>query len=180
MSGEARPPAVLGRGAVVLPGQATPAGLDGASRVVVDQRALASPEQTATRLHRAWVARQPVVVELAVDPAALRQPERSTRPVWQHPADHLFAREWLLHGVWANNADHRGQHDTAPRWWHAHKAAAARLTVAGPADVARTGPSSVGSATRRNGTCVESRTTPWRASWPTTGRATCASSRTPS
>jgi transcriptional regulator with GAF, ATPase, and Fis domain len=41
-------------------------------------------------------------------------------------------------------------------------------------------PSSVGSATRHNGTCVESRTTPWRASWPTTGRATCASSRTPS
>lgn len=87
------------------------------------------------RLHRLWVGRTPLVVELAVDPAVLRHAERSTRPVHELDGVFLFPRERLAHLVWANTVDHRPDE---PVWWHAVKAVRAitRLTSDGPADVA--------------------------------------------
>ena len=127
-------PAGFGRGAVVLPGQAVPEGLGTAVRVRVDAGVLADGRETADRLHRAWVARRPVVVELAVPAEALQEPEVCTRPVWTVAADFLFHRERLGFLVWANTVDLRGG---TPVWWHAVKAerAVPGVQVGGPADV---------------------------------------------
>ncbi len=126
-------PRALGRGAVVRPGQPAPDRLAAAPRVTVDPQVLAAPEATIDVLHRHWVARTPVVVELAVDPTALTAPERSTEPVHTHPATFAFPRERLRHLVWANTVDWRDR----PTWWHAVKAVRAdpRLSLGGPADV---------------------------------------------
>jgi DNA helicase II / ATP-dependent DNA helicase PcrA len=123
-------PAALGRGAVVRPGQPTPADLPpDAPRHRVDAATLATPGPVVDALHLAWVRRQPVVVELALDPSALRRPEVSTDPVHAHPADHLFATERLRHLVWANTVDCRGDR---PTWWHTTKAVRATATAGGP------------------------------------------------
>jgi DNA helicase-2/ATP-dependent DNA helicase PcrA len=71
-------------------------------------------------LHGYWFARRPVVVELAVDPAALRAPEHCGRPVYELTPHFEFSRERLQFLVWANNYDARGG---VPIWWHGRKAA---------------------------------------------------------
>jgi DNA helicase-2/ATP-dependent DNA helicase PcrA len=74
----------------------------------------------AEELHGYWFARRPVVVELAVDPAALRAPEHCGRPVYELTPHFEFSRERLQFLVWANNYDARGG---VPIWWHGRKAA---------------------------------------------------------
>lgn len=127
-------PASLGRGAVVQPGQAPPDALGDAPRVRIDQTVLDKPVEVVNRLHLLWVHRTPVVVELAVDPGALRTPEQTVEPVYSHADDFLFPRERLVHLVWANTVDYRG---SEPVWWHAVKAVRAlpQLRPGGPADV---------------------------------------------
>lgn len=129
-------PPVLGRGAVVTPGQPTPAPLDGAPRLRIDAAALADAGALADRLHRRWAARERYVVELAVDHRALWEPERSTDPVWAHDPAFLFPWERLRFLVWANTYDCRDP-QRGPVWWHAVKAARAcrDVAVSGPADV---------------------------------------------
>ncbi|MGH8979586.1 MAG: ATP-dependent DNA helicase UvrD2 [Acidimicrobiales bacterium] len=115
----AGPPA-LGRGVVVHSDQEAPAGFAGAERIVVDSRALGAPAEVLLRLHTAWLARLPVVVELGCDPTALRTPERAGRPVFSLDPSFELALERLQFLVWANKYDARsGQHV----WWHARKAA---------------------------------------------------------
>jgi DNA helicase II / ATP-dependent DNA helicase PcrA len=127
-------PALLGRGAVVASGRPTPAPLDGADRVRVDAAVVADPGRAVDLLHDRWVRRRPVVVELAVDPADLRRPERWDAPVHAHDPTALPALERLRHLVWANGVDLRGDR---PTWWHAVKAARALpgVQVGGTADV---------------------------------------------
>jgi DNA helicase-2/ATP-dependent DNA helicase PcrA len=119
-------PAALGRGIVVRPG-ATVAGFDAGERVRVDDEALAKPAPAVTRLHAAWATRTPVVVELAVDPAALRVAETCERPPWELDPHFTFERERLAFLVWANTYDGRGEE---PVWWWASKAARLGATVA--------------------------------------------------
>ncbi|MGO8864289.1 MAG: ATP-dependent DNA helicase UvrD2 [Acidimicrobiales bacterium] len=59
------------------------------------------------------------MVELGVDPAALRAPERCHRPPYELTPNFEFGRERLQFLVWANNYDARGGD---PIWWHGRKA----------------------------------------------------------
>lgn len=117
-------PADLGRGAVVLPGQVAPPGLEQAPRIRVDSSTLRSNHSALTELHIAWASRSPVVVELALDPAALLEEESTDEPPWALGMHFLFPRERLRFLVWANNADCRLTVTDHPggRWWHAVKA----------------------------------------------------------
>jgi len=123
---------VLGRGVVVLPGREVPPDWADAPRVVIDDAALAEPAAVADVLHRHWLARQPVVIELAVPAEDLRAPEVDDREPWQVGDRFEFAREGLQFLVWANTWDARGG---APVWWWGRKAARLGASVGGPADV---------------------------------------------
>jgi DNA helicase-2/ATP-dependent DNA helicase PcrA len=127
-------PAALGRGVVITAGGAIPAPWMAAPVVTVDDAALRSPAEVVARLHAAWSVREPVVVELAVDPARFRAPQSITLEPWRLAPD---AEPWFdrLHFlVWANTYDARAG---SPVWWWARKAirAGATETPEGPADV---------------------------------------------
>ena len=128
-------PAVLGRSVVVLPGGAIPAPWLTAPVVVVDDATVADVERLASlvdRLHQAWAEREAVVIELALDDAALRAPETESRPPFELGAGFTFLRERLHFLVWANSYDARLE---PPRWWWGVKAEAAGAQAGGAADV---------------------------------------------
>jgi DNA helicase II / ATP-dependent DNA helicase PcrA len=110
----------LGRGVVVLSGDDPPLSWASCPRVVIEETSLENPNPVVEELHGHWFARRPVVVELGVDPAALRAPESCSRPVYELTPHFEFSRERLQFLVWANNYDARGG---APIWWHGRKAA---------------------------------------------------------
>ena len=113
-------PVSLGRSVVVGPGGDPPGPWAGAPRVVVDDAALVDPAEVVGVLHSAWSERRPVVIELAVDPDALREPERHEGPVYALGPGFTFWRERLHFLVWANSYDAR---DGDPVWWHGRRAA---------------------------------------------------------
>ncbi len=129
-------PPELGRGVVVLPGTAPPEPWKECPRVLVEHETLADPVAALDTLHRAWFERQPIVVELAVDPKALRDPEVSHRPVYDLTPRFEFPRDRLQFLVWANTYDARSGD---PIWWHGRKAARNfsddGVTEGGPADI---------------------------------------------
>ena len=111
-----------------------------APRIVIDRGVLDAPALVVETLHVAWSARQPVVIELAIDPDDLRAPERYVGPVHALTPRFTFWRERLQFLVWANAYDAR---DGEPVWWHGRKLAR-RLADEGvdedgPADVIRPG-----------------------------------------
>ncbi len=110
----------LGRGVVVVPGQQPPEAWKACPRVVVGDAALRDLGQVVEDLHRHWIDRRPVVVELGVDPNDLRAPEHCHRPVYELTPNFEFGRERLHFLVWANNYDARSGDST---WWHGRKAA---------------------------------------------------------
>jgi DNA helicase II / ATP-dependent DNA helicase PcrA len=112
--------AELGRGVVVLRGDEPPLNWASCPRVVIDDVSLKDPGPVAEELHGYWFTRRPVVVELGVDPAALRAPELCDRPVYELTPHFEFSRERLQFLVWANNYDARSG---TPIWWHGRKAA---------------------------------------------------------
>lgn len=127
-------PAALGRGVVITAGGAIPAPWAVAPVVTVDEVALREPAAVVGRLHELWARREPVVVELAVDPGRFRAPQSITDDVWRLGPD---AEPWFdrLHFlVWANTYDaRRGD----PIWWWGRKAArvGGTETPEGPADL---------------------------------------------
>jgi DNA helicase-2/ATP-dependent DNA helicase PcrA len=129
-------PPELGRGVVVLPGAAPPGAWQECPRLVVDHETLTDPVGALETLHRAWFERQPVVVELALDPKELRDSEVCHRPVYDLSPRFEFGRERLQFLVWANNYDARSGD---PVWWHGRKAARSfpvdSALEAGPADI---------------------------------------------
>ncbi|MGH9069158.1 MAG: hypothetical protein ACRD0J_16975, partial [Acidimicrobiales bacterium] len=133
-------PRPLGRSVVVGRGEEAPGPWAGAPRHRIDDEALADPEPMVAELHRAWLARQPVVVELACDPADLRAPETVGRePYWLDPGFEL-ARERLQFLVWTNAYDARREvrraSDGEPVWWHGRRALRLGGQPGGPADLA--------------------------------------------
>src|SRR5690606_2842785 len=75
-------PRLLGRGVVVAAGDPVPAPWADAPRVTIDEAVVRAghdePCPAVDELHRAWATRTPVVVVLAVDPAAFRAPRSYT------------------------------------------------------------------------------------------------------
>ncbi|MEZ5074270.1 MAG: ATP-dependent DNA helicase UvrD2 [Solirubrobacterales bacterium] len=126
-------PVSLGRGVIVAPGAAPPDRWAGAERIVVGEAELAAPEAVVARLHPSWAAREPVVVELGVDPTRFREPQSVAAPPYELAADLDLPLDRLHHLVWANNYDTR---DGAPVWWWGEKAARLGAVVGGFADVA--------------------------------------------
>ena len=126
-------PALLGRGVVVMGGAQPPAAWSEAPVVVVDEAGLVDPQATVERLHEAWARRQPIVVQLRVDPARFREPASIDVEPWRlaAAAEPWFDRLHFL--VWANTYDARGAGE--PVWWWAVKAARLGAEAGGPADV---------------------------------------------
>ncbi len=125
---DGRADAALGRGVVVGRGQAAPDGWARAPRVTIDDVTLARPETALDELQRCWGERCPVVVELSVDAASLREPEIDRRPPHQLSPTFELQRERLAFLSSANNYDGRGGRggqdgQGAPlAWWPAWKA----------------------------------------------------------
>lgn len=105
----------LGRGLVIRQGQALEGAWQHTLRVRIGAATLEKPEAVVQRLHRAWLERERVVVELDVSADALREPQFSSTPVYELDPEFEFPRERLHFLVWANNYDGtRGD----PVWWH--------------------------------------------------------------
>jgi DNA helicase-2/ATP-dependent DNA helicase PcrA len=122
----------LGRGVIVRGGGAVPEGWGDAARVPIDGSVLPSPAETAARLHTAWAAREPVVVELGVDVEELRAPESDDRPPCELSPTFEFARERLYFLARANNYDARSGRLV---WGPAIEAARLGASPGGPYDV---------------------------------------------
>ncbi len=129
-------PVELGRSVVVAPGAAPPEPWRAAPRITVDDALLGDPAAlggAVDGLHRAWAARRPQVIELAVADGELARPEARADPPWELGADFTFLRERLHFLVWANSYDARREQ---PVWWWGVKAVrAAGATPGGETDV---------------------------------------------
>jgi DNA helicase II / ATP-dependent DNA helicase PcrA len=129
-------PESLGRSVVIAPGDGPPAPWANADRYLIDSELLADPQRLATtvdELQQRYVARDPVVYVLAVDPAVVAEPEYTDAPPYELGAGFSFLRERLTKVIWHNSYDARSE---PPVWWWSHKAAArVEVTVGGPADV---------------------------------------------
>lgn len=126
-------PEVLGRGIVVSPGDRSP--LESAERVVVDREVLGNPEslqEMVDRLHRHWVERRPVTVELGVEASELRHPVVEQRAPWMLGPGFTPLLERLHFLVWANNWDVR---NGDPIWWWSRKAERLGARIGGSADI---------------------------------------------
>jgi len=118
------PIAAFGRSVVVAAGAEPPPQWPDAPRYKVTQAVLDDRlelEKLVDRLHRAWVGREPVVIELGVDPAILRAPETTPMEPWRLRRGFLFNRERLHHLIWANSYDARNGELI---WWWGRKAEA--------------------------------------------------------
>jgi hypothetical protein len=100
-------PVELGRAVLVGPGQAAPAPWSAAERLVFAAAAVAEPAALVGRLHRAWAAREPVVVELQADPGLVRAPVAYPGPLWQLGPDLEPWADRLHFLLWANAYDAR-------------------------------------------------------------------------
>ncbi|MGH9222300.1 MAG: ATP-dependent DNA helicase UvrD2 [Acidimicrobiales bacterium] len=127
-------PAALGRGVIVVAGTPVPSAWAASPVVTVDEATVNVPRQAVGRLHDAWARRQPVVVALAVDPAAFREPQSWPGEPWTVGAAFEPSLDRLHFLVWANNYDARSGEAV---WWWGRKAAriGAIVTPAGLADI---------------------------------------------
>jgi DNA helicase-2/ATP-dependent DNA helicase PcrA len=113
------PPPALGRGVIVNTGDVVSGPWSSVPVTVIDEDVLADPAATVDELHRAWLARRAVVVELAVDPVRFRAPQSITGEPWQHTPRTEPHYDRLHFLVWANNYDAR---DGKCVWWWTTKA----------------------------------------------------------
>ncbi|MEX2562008.1 MAG: ATP-dependent DNA helicase UvrD2 [Nitriliruptoraceae bacterium] len=106
---------ILGRGVVICDGAAPPEPWGQAPKVRIDAAVLDDPAHTVGTLHHHWLHREPVVIELDVDPTVLKEPEWTDEAPHIVGPDHAFHREQLQFLVWANNYDLR---TSQAIWWH--------------------------------------------------------------
>ena len=112
-------PSALGRGVLVSAGSPIPEPWSGAPVVGVGEAQLDAPGDVVGRLHRAWAAREMVVIALAVDPARVRHPVSVEVEPWRLAphAEPWFDRLHFL--MWNNTYDARSGE---PVWWWGVKA----------------------------------------------------------
>ncbi|MEX2658605.1 MAG: ATP-dependent DNA helicase UvrD2 [Acidimicrobiales bacterium] len=122
-------PAALGRGLVIVAGAPVPPPWTGVPVVRVDEQVLADAGQIVVVLHRHWSAREPVVVELAVDPGRFRAPMSVPDEPWSLGPSFEPWHDRLHFLVWANSYDGR---DGDLVWWWARKAERLGATVQVP------------------------------------------------
>ena len=115
-------PPALARSVMITAGQPVPPQWRDAPVHRVDQAVLDAPGPMVDALHRAWAGRQPVVIELAVDPALLRRPDSWPVPPWQLGPAFEPWNDRLHFLLWANTYDGRSDPDH-PVWWWSRKAA---------------------------------------------------------
>lgn len=129
------PPTALGRSVVVNAGAAAPPPWEEAPRVAITEALLGNTPllaEVVDRLHRAWVGREPLVIDLGLDPAVLRKPEHTTMEPWRLRRDFTFNRERLHYLIWANSYDFRSGELI---WWWGRKAEALGATPSSTTDV---------------------------------------------
>ncbi|MCU4184122.1 ATP-dependent DNA helicase UvrD2 [Acidiferrimicrobium sp. IK] len=136
-------PVELGRGVVVGSGQSVPEPWAAAAVVTLDEEALRDPQAVVAELRTAWAQRQPVVIELGVDPARFRAPPSLEVEPWTLDPGLRLWEEELQFLVWANTYDARDGGD--PTWWWARKAQRVgarplRATAAGDVEIPGVGP----------------------------------------
>ena len=142
-------PPALGRGVIVNVGDPVPGPWARSPVVTIDEAVVDRPHDLASpavaELHRAWADREPVVVELAVDPGTFRAPRSYSGieigdPWLLDPAFELW-HDRLHFLLWANTYDARDGAD--PVWWWGRKAVRAGAAAVEPggsdADEAATG-----------------------------------------
>jgi DNA helicase-2/ATP-dependent DNA helicase PcrA len=121
---------------VVAPGGSSPRPWARADRITIDTDLLGTPERleaTVSDLQRHYVARRPLVIELAVDASELALAETTDAHPYELGSGFTFLRERLQKAVWHNSYDARG---AGLVWWWAHKASTRlALEPGGPADV---------------------------------------------
>lgn len=132
MSPAPKSPAALGRGVIVASGAPAPDPWSSIAPVEIDESTLRAPDDVVGRLHRAWVAREPVVVSLAVDPGSFRAPQELAAAPYAIAPDLDLPLDRLHHLVWANNYDGRSGELV---WWWGAKAARIGASEGGAADV---------------------------------------------
>ena len=125
-------PPSLGRGVVVAAPTSPPEPWRAAPVIAVGDEVLARPRPVVERLHAAWAGREPVVVELHVDPVAFRRPEIHQVDPWELTADFELWHDRLHFLVWNNNYDARTGEAI---WWWARKAERLRATPGTTTDV---------------------------------------------
>ncbi len=104
---------------IIAPGSPIPAAWAGAGVVTVGPESVRDPAATVGRLHRAWNEREPVVIELQVDPGSFREPGSTTEEPWTLGPAYEPWLDRLHHLVWANAYDARSGD---PIWWWTRKA----------------------------------------------------------
>lgn len=125
-------PPAFGRGVIVAAGNPVPEAWSGASVIKLGPAELEQPEATVEVMRAAWASREPVVIELGIDPAVLREPVGVTDPPYELDPVLDFPDERLHFYLWANNYDAR---DGEPIWWWGKKAERLGAVDGGPADV---------------------------------------------
>ncbi len=108
-------PPALGRGVIIAPNNRPPRSFEAVPRYRLDDEVLTQPAPLTTVLHHHWLRREPVVIELAVDPKQLRAPQVETRAPYLVGDAHTFHLDRLRFLTWANNYDLRAGD---PVWWH--------------------------------------------------------------
>jgi DNA helicase II / ATP-dependent DNA helicase PcrA len=117
-------------------GQDPPAPWAAAPRVVLDDEALAGPGGAVARLHAGWAQREPLVLELRIDPAVVRAPRTHPDEPWRLGPGFEVWHDRLHFLLWANTYDARAGGE--PVWWWARKAERLGAVPAGvdrPGDV---------------------------------------------
>lgn len=127
-------PVALGRGVVINEQGPLPAPWVTAPVVTIGEAELRAPQPVVQRLHEAWADREPVVIELAVDPGRFRAPQDITDTPWRLAPDFEPWFDRLHFLCWANTYDARSGE---PIWWWGRKAArlGATDTPQGAADL---------------------------------------------
>ena len=118
------PITALGRSVVVNPGEPAPEPWVGSPRVAITDELLADRKLTDAvidELHSAWLERRPVVIELGVAAAVLREGETTALDPWRLRRGFLFPKERLQFLVWVNSYDYRSGELI---WWWGRKAMA--------------------------------------------------------